>query len=164
MCCVYFKNPKEVYLLNGFWSVWPLWGDVIHWSLKLRQAATEVSLEHPTACYWHLLKPMRGTFIIINAQWTVSHPKRKVPFAIKSLIPDSQNIWEVGTSGAPTLEKDIMMLLCATNANWFSWAGDRFSQAGMGCGTIMEYRCTGPGNVIQVLYWQNLQCILWLGW
>lgn len=128
-------------------------GDVIQQNLKSGHAVSEVSLEHPTACCWHLLKPIHDSFIMINAQWT---------FEIKVANGNSLSqpnlefflIWREETSGAQASEnEDVIVdeLHSAVTADWFSWAGEKDSVKL--AWNVVQYwsrnRCTGPATVIQ---------------
>lgn len=86
-------------------------GDVIQQNLKSGHAVSEVSLEHPTACCWHLLKPIHDSFIMINAQWTF---EIKVANGHSLSQPNLELflIWKEETSGTQTSEKEMRMLLC----------------------------------------------------
>lgn len=70
----YFKTLKKNKDFTFiFWIAAYLCGplaDVIQQNVKSGHAVSEDSLEHPTACYWCLLKSNQASCIMINTQWT----------------------------------------------------------------------------------------------
>lgn len=62
-------------------DMWDPLGDVIQQNLESGHAASEDdSLEHPTACCWHLFKPSHASFIMINRHWFFQKLPNKYPF------------------------------------------------------------------------------------
>lgn len=107
----FLKGPIEV--ISKIQKTFTLWmaadlcgplGDVIQQNLKSGHAVSEVSLEHPTACYWHLLKPIHDSFVMINIHCTFQIKENG--HSLKSLQPNLVLFF------SEYLEKGIRMLLC----------------------------------------------------
>lgn len=105
----FLKGPIEV--ISKIQKTFALWmaadlcgplGEVIQQNLKSGHAVSEVSLEHPTACYWHLLRTNHSSFVIIYTHWTCK---------IKENGHSQKSIWSNLVFFSEYLEKGIRMLL-----------------------------------------------------